>query len=47
MPDPEEPVPPPHDEPGGPYFGRLLVVLFLAIAFCAVLTWALSGYFDR
>ena len=29
-------------EPGGPYFGRLLIVLFLAVAFCAVLTWILS-----
>lgn len=28
-------------EPGGPYFGRLLIVLFLAVAFCAVLTWVL------
>ena len=34
-----EPVRP---EPGGPYFGRLLIVLFLAVAFCAFMTWLLS-----
>ena len=34
-----------HSEPGGPYFGRLLIVLFLAVAFCALLTWALSAYY--
>ncbi len=34
-------------EPGGPYFGRLLIVLFLAVAFCALLTWALSSYYEN
>jgi hypothetical protein len=34
-------------EPGGPYFGRLLIVLFLAVAFCAVLTWVLSSSFQN
>jgi hypothetical protein len=28
--------------PGGPYFGRLLIVLFAAVAFCAIITWVLS-----
>jgi hypothetical protein len=48
MPDsplPEDPDP--HDAadrpaPGGPYFGRLLVVLFAAVAFCAFMTWLLT-----
>ena len=30
-------------EPGGPYFGRLLIVLLLAVAFCGVMTWYLSS----
>lgn len=30
------------DAPGGPYFGRLLIVLLLAVAFCAFMTWLLS-----
>jgi hypothetical protein len=30
------------DAPGGPYFGRLLVVLLAAVAFCALMTWWLS-----
>jgi hypothetical protein len=28
--------------PGGPYFGRLLIVLFIAVAFCAFMTWLLN-----
>ncbi len=44
MPQPEKPD---DHEPGGPYFGRLLIVLFLAVAFCALLTWALSAYFEN
>lgn len=28
--------------PGGPYFGRLLIVLLLAVAFCGFMTWFLS-----
>ncbi|MEO9062927.1 MAG: hypothetical protein ABI277_01220 [Burkholderiaceae bacterium] len=35
--DPEQ-----RHEPGGPYFGRLLVVLLLAVAFCGFMTWYLS-----
>lgn len=31
-----------HAAPGGPYFGRLLIVLFLAVAFCAAMTWILT-----
>ncbi len=30
-------------EPGGPYFGRLLIVLLLAVAFCGFMTWYLSS----
>ena len=30
-------------EPGGPYFGRLLIVLLLAVAFCGLMTWYLSS----
>lgn len=40
MPRPEDPK---DRVPGGPYFGRLLIVLFLAVAFCAFLTWALTA----
>lgn len=29
--------------PGGPYFGRLLIVLLLAVAFCGLMTWYLSS----
>jgi hypothetical protein len=45
MTEPEEP---PNDgveprkTPGGPYFGRLLIVLFAAIAFCGFMTWLLE-----
>ena len=31
-----------HETPGGPYFGRLLIVLFIAVAFCGFMTWLLS-----
>lgn len=41
-PDDDEPPRATRTEPGGPYFGRLLVVLLLAVAFCAVMTWILS-----
>jgi hypothetical protein len=43
-----EPEDPPNDgveprkTPGGPYFGRLLIVLFAAIAFCGFMTWLLE-----
>jgi hypothetical protein len=45
-PETERPVPPAQPErrePGGPYFGRLLIVLFAAVAFCAIITWVLSS----
>ncbi len=43
----EAPLPPEdsteeRDAPGGPYFGRLLIVLLLAVAFCGFMTWFLS-----
>lgn len=46
MPDehPDEQDPP--KETGGPYFGRLLLVLFLAVAFCGVLTWLLGKWYE-
>ncbi len=46
MGDFEHPEPPEGKTPGGPYFGRLLIVLFLAIVFCGVLTWALSHFVE-
>jgi hypothetical protein len=48
MPDPTLPEDPDPLEaagrpaPGGPYFGRLLVVLLAAVAFCAFMTWLLT-----
>jgi hypothetical protein len=30
------------ETPGGPYFGRLLIVLLIAVAFCGFMTWLLS-----
>jgi hypothetical protein len=39
-----EPAEPSRAAPGGPYFGRLLIVLFLAVAFCAFMTWFLSTF---
>ena len=48
MPAPDDDPAPPDPQtserasPGGPYFGRLLIVLFAAVAFCAIITWVLS-----
>lgn len=39
---PQEPAIGQQDTPGGPYFGRLLIVLLLAVAFCGFMTWFLS-----
>ena len=39
---PSEPAIPEQDTPGGPYFGRLLIVLLLAVAFCGFMTWFLG-----
>lgn len=33
------------DNDGQPKFGRLLIFLFLAVVFCAVLTWVMGRYF--
>jgi hypothetical protein len=32
---------------GNPKFGRLLIVLFLAVVFVAVLTWVMETYFPN
>jgi hypothetical protein len=34
----------PHDD-GNPKFGRLLIVLFLAVIFVGILTWIMQTYF--
>lgn len=33
------------NKPASPRFGLLLIVLFGAVIFCAVLTWVMSTYF--
>jgi hypothetical protein len=36
------------DEPeddGNPKFGRLLIVLFIVVALCGLLTWIMETYF--
>ncbi len=46
MPEPQEPRDRPADAPperGGPYFGRLLIVLLMAVGFCAFMTWLLAS----
>ena len=50
MPDPNEPRDRPADVPperGGPYFGRLLIVLLLAVGVCAFMTWLLGTTIAR
>ena len=50
MTDPDDDAPEDHPEsidtgrstPGGPYFGRLLIVLLIAVLFCGFMTWLLS-----
>ncbi|MGK5081402.1 hypothetical protein [Janthinobacterium sp. HLX7-2] len=32
---------------GIPKFGKLLVVLFLAVVFCGALTWVMGTYFPN
>lgn len=32
---------------GSPKFGRLLIVLALAVAFCGVLTWVMGSLFPN
>jgi hypothetical protein len=34
-----------NNDEGRPRFGRLLAVLLLAVAFCALLTWVMAAYF--
>ena len=44
-PDEDDPARSVHEDrevPGGPYFGRLLIVLLLAVAFCGFMTWLLG-----
>lgn len=33
------------DDDGDPRFGRLLLVLLLAVLFCAALTWVMGTFF--
>ena len=54
MDEPNEPRDRPVDAPparashrGGPYFGRLLIVLLLAVGFCAFMTWLLGSTAGR
>lgn len=37
--------PPEREDAGDPKFGRLLIVLFLAVLFCVGLTWVMGSYF--
>jgi len=34
-------------EEGIPKFGKLLIVLFLAVVFCGALTWVMGTYFPN
>ena len=34
-----------HHDDGNPKFGRLLIVLILAVLFCAALTWVMGVVF--
>jgi hypothetical protein len=36
---------PTDDDDGNPKFGRLLIVLILAVLFCGVLTWVMGAIF--
>ncbi len=33
------------EDDGNPKFGRLLIILFLAVLFCAALTWLMGAVF--
>ena len=33
------------DDDGNPKFGRLLIILFIAVLFCAALTWVMGAFF--
>ncbi len=34
-----------NDDDGNPKFGRLLIVLFIAVVFCGALTWVMGAFF--
>jgi hypothetical protein len=40
-------MPPPKEDDGSPKFGRLLIVLILAVLFCAGLTWLMGNVFPN
>lgn len=44
---PSEPMSTPTDraDDGNPKFGKLLIVLFIAVIFCVALTWIMGVYF--
>ena len=33
------------EDDGNPKFGRLLIILFIAVLFCAALTWVMGAFF--
>ena len=33
------------EDDGNPKFGRLLIILFMAVLFCAALTWVMGAFF--
>ena len=33
------------DDDGNPKFGRLLIILLIAVIFCAALTWVMGAFF--
>ncbi|CDG81827.1 hypothetical protein [Janthinobacterium agaricidamnosum] len=35
----------PTEDDGNPQFGKLLVVLLIAVVFCAALTWVMGAFF--
>jgi hypothetical protein len=37
----------PKEDDGSPKFGRLLIVLILAVLFCAGLTWVMARFFPN
>lgn len=36
-----------NNDDGSPKFGKLLIVLLAAVAFCGVLTWVMGTYFPN
>ena len=37
----------PKEDDGSPKFGRLLIVLIIAVLFCGGLTWLMATYFPH